>query len=78
MKIVGMLEFRKDAEGIMRRAMRGERVILSYRGRPVLRLEPLSRDRAASDDPFFSLPDMADAKGLPLSNRQMDEAVYGR
>lgn len=57
MKIVTMLEFRQDAEGVLRRVARGERFVLSHRGKPAARLEPL--ERAASgdleNDPFLSV-----------------------
>ena len=57
MKTVTMLDFRNDAEGILRRVGKGERFVLSYRGRPAARLEPVE-DAVAADpvhDPFFSI-----------------------
>lgn len=41
MKMVTMLEFRQDAEGVLRRIAKGERLVLSHRGKPAARLEPL-------------------------------------
>jgi len=45
---VTMLEFRKNAEGILRRVRRGERFVLSHRGHAAARLEPISTARAAT------------------------------
>jgi len=44
-----MLEFRQDAEGVLRRVAKGERFVLSHRGKPSARLEPLTT--APSSDP---------------------------
>jgi prevent-host-death family protein len=57
MKTVTMLEFRKNAEGILRRVRRGERFVLSHRGRAAARLEPISTARAAdpANDPFLTI-----------------------
>ena len=56
MKTVTMLEFRKNAEGILRRVRLGERFVLSHRGRPAARLEPITADRVAdpANDPLMS------------------------
>lgn len=77
MKTVTMLEFRRNAQSIIRRAMRGQRTLLTYRGRPVLRLEPVDAgEEPDEDDPFYSLGMLADSKGKALSNEQMDRIVY--
>src|SRR5260370_4666388 len=58
MNKVTMLEFRKDAQSVLRRVARGERFVLSHRGRPVARLEPIAPaappDR--DNDPFLGIP----------------------
>lgn len=41
MNQISMLEFRHDAERIIERVRKGERMILTYRGKPVVRLEPI-------------------------------------
>ena len=71
-----MLELRRDAERIMRRIQAGERLVLTYRGCPVARLEPLSDSLAIADDPFYTLDHLADAEGNSLSNREMDAILY--
>lgn len=75
-KRVSMLDFRKSAERIITQVQQGHRMILTYRGRPVLRLEPLCEEQVGEDDPFYSLDQHADGQGESLTNQQMDVAVY--
>jgi antitoxin (DNA-binding transcriptional repressor) of toxin-antitoxin stability system len=42
MKTITTLEFRKNAEGVLRRIAKGERLMLSHCGKPAVRLEPLT------------------------------------
>lgn len=37
MTSISMVEFRRNAEGVLRRIEQGEHLILTYRGRPVAR-----------------------------------------
>jgi prevent-host-death family protein len=55
MKTVTMLEFRRDAEGVLRRVAKGERFVISHRGKPAARLEPLIAATPAdpASDPFL-------------------------
>ncbi|MEW6751583.1 MAG: type II toxin-antitoxin system Phd/YefM family antitoxin [Candidatus Latescibacterota bacterium] len=76
MKTISMLEFRRNALQIVRAVQQGQRMLLTYRGRPVARLQPPEHP-SASDDPFHDLALLADDRGESLSNRQIDEAVYG-
>ena len=57
MKAVTMLEFRKNAEGILRRVGRGEWFVLSSRGQPAARLEPITAVRVSdpANDPFLMI-----------------------
>jgi prevent-host-death family protein len=77
-KTISMLEFRKDAEHVVRQIQAGERLILTYRGKPVARLEPMEETRVDVTDPFYSLDRLADAEGKSLSNREMDDILYAR
>lgn len=77
MDSVSMVEFRRDAERIIGRVRRGQRILLTYRGRPVVRLEPVSEAEAGPDDPFYSLSRLANDRGESLSNAEMDRTVYG-
>jgi antitoxin (DNA-binding transcriptional repressor) of toxin-antitoxin stability system len=77
MKKVSMLEFRLDAERIIAQVQKGQRMILTHRGKPVARLEPIGAGAPDPDDPFYSLTDLAEP-GQSLSNSQIDECVYGQ
>jgi antitoxin (DNA-binding transcriptional repressor) of toxin-antitoxin stability system len=77
MKAVTVLEFRKNAEKIIRWSRQGKRMVMTYRGRPVIRLEPVAHDKVNEDDPFLQLDGIVAGKKTRLNNRQMDEIIYG-
>ncbi len=77
MKKVSILEFRRDAERILRRVQQGQPLILTYRGKPVVRLEPIAKKKVEADDPFYRLDQLAVSGGQPLSNEEIDQIVYG-
>jgi prevent-host-death family protein len=78
MKTVSMLDFRLNAEKIIAQVQKGQRIILTRRGKPVARLEPIIGDTLNADDPFYSLADLSDRNGESLSNAQIDDIVYGQ
>jgi prevent-host-death family protein len=77
MKTVSMLEFRRHAEKIIDQVQKGQRMILTRRGKPVARLEPLIPETVDGDDPIYSLTDMAEP-GESLTNEEIDRIVYGQ
>ena len=77
MDTVSMAEFRRDAEAIIRKALQGKRMILTYRGKPVMRLEPIINEQPDPGDPFYKLAELADSEGESLTNEEMDRIVYG-
>ena len=77
MEAVSLVEFRKNAADILRRVGQGKSLLLTSRGQPVARLEPVREERAGADDPLYHLCDIAAEGGEPLSNREMDALVYG-
>jgi prevent-host-death family protein len=79
MRTLTMLEFRRDARRTLEAVRRGERVLLTYRGTPVARLEPVAGDAAVpEDDPLLRVNDFAvDGPGGPLANEEIDRLVYG-
>lgn len=75
-----MLAFRRNARRALESVRRGERLILTHRGRPVARLEPVRAAAAApvDDDPLMRLDDFAfDGPGGSLTNAALDRIVYG-
>jgi antitoxin (DNA-binding transcriptional repressor) of toxin-antitoxin stability system len=81
MKVVTMVEFRKDAEGVLRRIARGERLVLSHRGKPAARLEPLERPEGGDweNDPFLSVRHRATPSPKDKTNHgDIDRILYGR
>ncbi len=81
MNTVTMVDFRKDAEGILRRVGKGERFVLCHRGRPAARLEPIATPVTAdpTHDPFFGIARRAtrSPKGK-TSHQDIDRILYGR
>jgi prevent-host-death family protein len=56
---ITMRELREKAEDIVRSVQKGRRMILTYRGRPVMRLEPIVADTTDPDDAFYRLAELA-------------------
>ena len=78
MKTVSMLDFRNRAGRIIAQVQKGQEMVLTYRGKPVLRLQPFREDEIAEEDPFYTLDRHSDAQGKSLTNRQMDKTIYGK
>ena len=81
MKEITMVEFRQNARRALDRLRKGERLVLTYRGKPVARLEPVKSDTDAvpDDDPLLRVEEFAvDGPGGPLSNEEIDQIIYGR
>lgn len=81
MKTVTMLEFRKDAEGILRRVGKGERFVLSHRGRPAARLEPITAPASSdlANDPFLTVSRrVAPSSKGKTRHADIDRILYGR
>jgi antitoxin (DNA-binding transcriptional repressor) of toxin-antitoxin stability system len=76
MKTISVLDFRKNARKIIRWSKQGQRMVMTYRGRPVMRLEPIRDEKVTSDDPFLQLQGIVVGKGKSLSNKEIDDIVY--
>ena len=75
-----MLAFRRNARQALDAVRRGERILLTYRGEPVARLEPVRPEHSnlRDDDPLLRIEDFAmDGPGEPLPNEAIDRIVYG-
>jgi prevent-host-death family protein len=80
MRSLSMLEFRRDALKALDAVRRGERLLLTYRGKPVARLEPVRPESlaVADDDALLRVDDFAvDGPGGRLTNAGIDRALYG-
>ncbi len=80
MKTVTMLEFRRNAAGVLKRLHKGEALILSHRGKPAARLEPISgpNARVPADDPALHLSSFAvDGPGGKFTSKDVDHLLYG-
>lgn len=81
MNSVTMLEFRKDAGAVLRRVAKGERLVLTHRGKPAARLEPLTGPPAAdpAGDPFLNIGRRAQpSPGGKTRHADIDRILYGR
>jgi len=76
-KTVSMLELRAHAKQIVGQVRSGQSLVLTYRERPALRLEPILSHAAEADDPFYRLAELSKRRGPSLTNRQIDAIVYG-
>jgi prevent-host-death family protein len=77
MKTLSMLEFRNRAEAVLAMVSKGQNFVLTYRGKPVARLEPIEA-RRIEEDPIYGLDELASTKAEPLTNGDIDRMVYGR
>jgi prevent-host-death family protein len=78
METVSLVDFRKNAAKILGRLRQGHSLVLTSRGHPVARLEPVPVEKAREDDPLYRLFEVAaDEGGGVLSNAEMDRLIYG-
>lgn len=75
MEKVSLLAFRRDAESIIRKVQRGKRLILTYRGQPVMRLEPIVEEKVDPADPIYTIYECA-VSGASLTNEEIDGLLY--
>src|SRR2546421_7014145 len=63
---------------ILRAVKAGRPLTLTYRNKPLARIVPFkSGPEVTVDDPIFRLHELAEPMG-PLSNTEIDNAIYGR
>jgi prevent-host-death family protein len=80
MREITMLELRRDARRALAAVRRGERLLLTYRGRPVARLEPIREERpeVPGSDALLRIEEFAvDGPAGRTTNAQIDRIVYG-
>jgi prevent-host-death family protein len=76
-KTISMRDFRENSARIIAEVQKGQRMILTYRGKPVARLEPIVQTTSDRDDPFYSLTGISGV-GESQSNGQIDDLLYGQ
>ena len=76
MVTISVLEFRHQAKSVIRRLLQGQRMILTYRGKAVARMEPILEGAVAEDDPIYSLAELATPGLAPCSNEEMERLIY--
>ena len=78
MKTISVLEFRKNAKKIIQWVRQGQKMVMTYRGKPVAQIEPLQGEPPDENDPFYLLANHAVEKGNDLSNEQIDRIIYDK
>ena len=80
-KAITLLDLRRSAPAIFREVNRGKKIVLPYRGKPVIQLAPLAAKapppHGLDDDPFYTLTAIAARNGASLTNEAIDKLVYG-
>ena len=76
MRTITMLEFRKNAGKIIRWSQQGQRMTVTYRGKPVMKIEPIMAGKASINAPFYDLGLVSDNAAGSLSNEDMDKLIY--
>ena len=70
-------EMRFEFSRVLRAVRAGRPLTLTYRNKPLAWIVPLpSQPLPATDDPIFRLHELAESIG-PLTNAEIDRAVYG-
>jgi prevent-host-death family protein len=63
---------------VLRAVRAGRSLTLTYRNKPLARIVPLkAQAEVSANDPVFRLHELAEPMG-PLTNSEMDAAIYGR
>lgn len=81
MKTITMVDLRSRAAQVLLRLSNGERLLLSYRGKQVARLEPFHspEERMPETDPFLTVATRAKpSKKSAAPHDHIDSFVYGK
>ena len=71
-------EMRFQFDRVLRAVKAGRSLTLTYRNKPLARIVPLKADlQILPDDAVFRLHELAEPIG-PLTNAQIDAAIYGQ
>ena len=80
MKTITMLQLRQNSELFIRRLREGQRMLLTYRGKPVAHVEPIPKKKArAEDEPLFGIHRLAEVSPLgALNHDEIDALLLGK
>ena len=77
-ELISTHEMRFQFSRILRAMKAGRSLTLTYRNEPLARIVPLPKETEISaDDTIFHLHELAEPIG-PMSNAEIDAAIYGR
>lgn len=72
MKTMTMLEFRRNALAALKEVARGQRILLTYRGKAAVQLvPPPNRPLVEESDPFYQITDLAVDGAGGLTNEEI-------
>jgi prevent-host-death family protein len=82
---ITLLELRHKTEEVIRRVQAGEPLLLTKRGKPVLQLQPVKKEKIDwENDAFTKLVRSVAAQPKPkkkeivrLTNKEIDRLIYG-
>ncbi len=80
MTSITMLDLRKNSNVLLEKLKRKEKILLSFRGKPVATIHPISQESDWESDSFLqfinSIP-KSTRKKSKISNEEIDSLVYG-
>jgi antitoxin (DNA-binding transcriptional repressor) of toxin-antitoxin stability system len=80
MESITMLDLRKNSAVLLKKLKRKEKILLSFRGKPVATIHPILQDIDWESDSFLhflnTIPKTS-SKKKHLSNEEIDSLVYG-
>ena len=77
MRKISIKRLLKETKEVLREVAAGQAFVITRRGRPVARLEPIVPPTNFADDPIYRLDELATERLEPLINAEIDRTVYG-
>jgi prevent-host-death family protein len=72
-------ELRLQFDRVLKAVKQGRSLTLTYRNKPLARIVPLKEEHLLrEDDPIYRMYEHAESIGPPLTNKEMDQLIYGR
>lgn len=71
-------ELRLKFDRVLKAVKQGRSLTLTYRNKPLARIVPIKEEHLLQvDDPIYRMYERAEAIGAPLTNKEMDQLIYG-